>query len=85
MFEVYPIVVTFDVRDSVLFHRAFINRRSELFEEFQTMKGTRNVTAAQTASGEVARGVCSFFLFAFTVMCVQCVVVHFAIAYLRAL
>lgn len=35
---------------------AFINRRSELFEEFQTMKGTRNVTAAQTASGEAAHG-----------------------------
>lgn len=32
-----------------------------MFEEFQTMKGTRNVTAAQTASGEAAQGARSFF------------------------
>lgn len=47
-------------------YRVFINRRSGLFEEFQTMKGTRNVTAAQTASGEAAQGARSFFSFLVT-------------------
>jgi len=57
---------TFDVREHERERErervtAFINRRSELFEEFQTMKGTRNVTAAQIASGEAAQDAALFF------------------------
>lgn len=48
-------------RETQSYRNARINRRSELFEEFQTMKGTRNVTAAQTASGEAAQGARSCF------------------------
>lgn len=61
----------FDVRkrkrEEECYRGAFINRRSGLFEEFQTMKGTRNVTAAQTASGEAAQGTRTYFAFLFPV------------------
>lgn len=41
-----------------------------MFEEFQTMKGTRNVTAAQTASGEVAQGVRRLFFSSRACLCI---------------
>lgn len=54
------------------YRSAFINRRLELFEEFQTMKGTRNVTAAQIASGEAVQDARSFLFFFFFIFGYAC-------------